>query len=164
MQYESFNNKKNKLPSIWNKNQTLETSVNNLKKIDINIKSEHFTKKVNKINILTKYDLTNALLQNNFTINVELNGFPDWAVPMTRVIPVFFSEDGVNLDSISPSLTFIYQFNYLFHRVSENSYILKFFYEGFIQDFSLNYFPLYLNLDLYIINEYIFNTSQVGVS
>lgn len=161
MKYRSYSNEKNKLRKVWDESRALERLEKDLKKIVIDIKSEHFTKKINKVPLLPHYSLAGfAPGQFEFT----LSNFPDWAVPMSRVIPVYSTETGVNIDGSDPVLSFNFQFNYWFKRVSENNYILKVNVTGIFQDFNLNNFPLFVDLNLYILNEYVYNTSQVGVS
>lgn len=92
------------------------------------------------------------------TFEVDLIGFPDWAIPMCRVVPIFSSESGVDIDS--QGLTLSTQFNYWFKKVDNANYILKVFVSGSLEDNDDNKFPLFVDIDLYILNQRLYDPIQ----
>jgi len=39
-----------------------------------------------------------------------LEGFPEWAIPMTKVVPIFYTEDGIDLNDPDKTLTVVWDY------------------------------------------------------
>jgi hypothetical protein len=71
--------------------------------------------------------------------------FPEWAISMTRIVPIFYTTDDRNIDNIS----FTYNFEYCW-RKTNNGYVLQVFVFFYCDDETANVF---LDLNAYISNE-----------
>lgn len=89
-----------------------------------------------------------------YSFDVLFEGLPDWAVPMIRIVPIFYTEDGYNLDD----LTFYQDFNYWWQKEGDN-YILKFIFYAFLA-YGVSNLPLYLDLKCYFYNNFRFEPLQ----
>lgn len=93
------------------------------------------------------------------TFQYLLEDFPEWAINYIKVIPIFYSETGINLDNedINSNLNF----HYLIQKIEDN-FLLKVDVSGSITqnlDEIIN-LPLYVDVKLVILNENIYNTVQ----
>lgn len=91
---------------------------------------------------------------------VLLKDFPDWAVPMTKVIPLFYTTSGNNIDDDNVNLN--YNFDYWFQKMDNQHYLLKIYLSGVLQRTTetLETLPLFVDLKLYILNERIYDNPQ----
>lgn len=90
--------------------------------------------------------------------NILLENFPDWAVPLSRVVPIFRTEDGYNLDE----LDFGFQFNYWFQKIDNLNYLLKIFVNASLEDQDDNTLPIFVDINLHILNERNYEFQQTN--
>lgn len=87
---------------------------------------------------------------------VHLKNFPQWAIPMTRIVPVFNVDDAWNVKEIN----FTSRFQYWWRKIDDTTWdiYIQLFGEAFIDGHSSppDLIPLYLNVDLVIVNEHIY--------
>jgi hypothetical protein len=92
------------------------------------------------------------------TFEYLLENFPEWAIPMTKVMPVFYTENAYNLDDCTFSVTW----NYLWEIVDEINVKLHVHFD--LIDFHMHneeetriILPLFLDLKLYFVNRNQYN-------
>lgn len=84
-----------------------------------------------------------------YNFEIILQNFPDWAIPMTRVVPVIYQTDDKDITTAN----LFYDFQYWWEKINENDYKLQFYVyviatgEDFVNEIVL------MDLNLYIINE-----------
>jgi hypothetical protein len=87
---------------------------------------------------------------------IFFEGLPDWVIPLTKVVPRFYTIDQYN-DNWD-SLIFNYDFNYIWEKVNEVNYRLYIRLSGSLKyDDGINDplpIPLYVDLSLWIVNKY----------
>ena len=89
--------------------------------------------------------------------SLDLPNFPDWAIPMAKIIPVIKILNGYDLNSdeffISPD------FSYAWKKVDNNHYNLEIDI-SVSASFGGDSIPVYLDLDVVIVNERQYFTTQ----
>jgi len=99
--------------------------------------------------------MASVLKIGDVNFEVLFENLPDWAIPMMRIVPVFYTLDAYHLDET----TFYYDFNYWWEKIDNINYLLKIrvsarLYNGASQA------PLYLNLKAYFLNYNRYETFQ----
>ena len=84
-----------------------------------------------------------------------LNNFPDWAVPMTRIVPVFKIPDAYDFEE----LDFFSDYFFVWEKISDNTYELNVDVEGEAEKEG-NPIALTLDLDLVFVNERNYYNTQ----
>jgi len=86
---------------------------------------------------------------------IDLPNFPDWAVPMVKIIPVLRILNGYNIADgiISPD------FSYVWKRLDDAHYQLTIDI-GVFTSFGGDEIPVYLDLDLVIVNQRQYYTTE----
>jgi hypothetical protein len=82
--------------------------------------------------------------------------FPDWIIPMVKVIPQFYTDDDHDLSVAN----FYYDFNYIWEKVDSNNYRLYIEVSGSASDPDYQSIPLYVDLSLWIMNDNFRNSEQ----
>lgn len=143
---KSFNNTKNKIKTIWDLSQKNKNQVdNNLKKINIQLKDINFSK-----NIITIPLVENTLFDGfeYITFEYTFTNFPDWAIPMARIVPVFYFDDSYSIDDVVVSS----DYHYSWTKIEDTHYVLT----GYIliaAIFDSELIPVYLDMNVVIVND-----------
>ena len=97
--------------------------------------------------------------QSDYNFEVLFENLPDWAIPMMHIIPVFYTEDGIEFDKCD----FFYDFDYDWIKVDEINYKLFIRISGRLQQIilpSVIIHPLYVDINCYFLNERKFYSIQ----
>lgn len=175
-QHQSFNNSIQKFQKIWEQNESNTSEIdNNLKKIQLDFKSNHFSKKITTMSILK--DEFVATLYNQVIV-IELNNFPEWLINHINVIPIVSPIGDINTDTVvsTPANVKIGDiiFNpniskYWIAKISDKNYQLKVSLSLIMAQVtdltpSFTILPFNLDLDLKIINPRIYEKANIHKS
>jgi len=157
--YKSFDNSKNKIQELWNITESNEISEKKLRKLSVNFQPNAFRKKIVSISIASNVNL-NLDIAGTVHYEILLKNFPDWAVPMTRLFPILTTSEAFDIND--PTNNFISSFVYGFKKENDNDYILKINIIGLLiqSESPFATLPLFLDLNLQLINERVYNTYQ----
>jgi len=81
---------------------------------------------------------------------IFFEGMPDWAIPLIKVVPEFYTSD--DYAEQWDNLNLEYSFRYLWEKVDDKHYRLYIQLSGKLQDNDEIVLPLFVNLSLWIIN------------
>lgn len=149
-QHESFETTPNKIRKTWEKVEQNQIDADDLKKFTIKLNPQHFNKKLVKIPVVEGVLIAHPSepVASNFEITFE--DFPDWAVPMSHVMPVIYRSDEKVGEDIN---LLLYDFQYWWRKIGTfyqlQCYCLVFAIEGFFFD------TVFLDISVHILNERI---------
>lgn len=179
MNYDSSIKKVLKVLETQNQN-TIKTD--NLNKFDIRLLPDNFIKNVTVIPLVVNYNIQQALggtfdskvtiitkTSEVLTLQVNLADYPEWAIPMSKIIPKFNVDDG--WDITNPNFVFSATCTYFWKQIDKVNFQLQIFLTGQAQILPSEGIeqgklgaggggltievPLFLNLDLVFFNENI---------
>lgn len=170
MQYNSFNNQKNKLENLWNKSQNIDNKISNdVKNLDIDVRHIDFTKNIIKIN-LAKNIRIGSSEETIFiaSLPIKLLKFPDWAIPMSHIVPSYYFPSGFDISILVPpvynALVINNGLTYRWNKKDNLDYELFIKYAPFANYYDIHVqnvnIPVFINLDLVIINDNNYYTTQ----
>jgi hypothetical protein len=82
---------------------------------------------------------------------VDLPNFPEWAIPFVKLIPKVYFEDGHTFDEIGTGNVTTY-FKSVWHLIGENHWQIR-VETQILARLDYEYIPVYLDVDLVILNE-----------
>lgn len=91
-----------------------------------------------------------------FNYEIVLENFPDWAIPMTRVVPVLSQPDDKDITNAN----LFYDFQYWWEKIGSDRYKLQFYVQIIVIDDDLQPEFAFLDLDLYITNEQLISNTN----
>lgn len=91
------------------------------------------------------------------TFETLFENFPEWAIPMTKVIPIFYTENGYNLDDCLFSATWNYIWEIIDSQHVKLHIHFDYIYFTKVEESTTIYPPLYLDLKLYFVNRNHYN-------
>ena len=176
--FESFDNSKNKLQRIWEKNEANTSKIdNNLKKFEVDFKTVNFTKKITTIPIFEE----KLVLEGDFDeiVVVDLINIPEWILNHINIIPIVSLVGDTNTDIIitipgtevkEGDIQFFTNGKHWIAKLENNNYQLKIFLDIRVnkitevpdigspktQDLDFN-----LDLNLKIINPRIYENVKI---
>ena len=170
----NFNTTRKKINSVWEDEQTNTENVDKISVVSKDFNSFNFKKRIRKINLI---DDQLSMSSSTIYITKRLENFSEKNIQFINVVlKTRFGKDGENayvreeIDSpyathnISLSNVWL---KYGFTKISENVYDLDISYKALAQLFNkhpLGYFytniPLYITIDICILNGYKYFTTQ----
>lgn len=94
--------------------------------------------------------VANIVQKDDTHWEVLFEGIPDWVIPLIKIVPKFYTSDEYSNDW--DNLTFDYDFNYFWEKVSDTSYKLYFRLSGQLRNIDGDTIPLYVDLSAWIVN------------
>jgi hypothetical protein len=88
---------------------------------------------------------------------ILFENFPDWLIPMIKIVPQFYTDDLHNL--LDSSVNFYYDFNYFWQKIDNLNYKLYLYVNGQATVEYIN-IPLYVDVSCWIINDNFRNSVQ----
>jgi hypothetical protein len=93
-------------------------NANSIDKIDLIQAPEHYVKNIVTINLMTGYEMLSGSFYPGGSINsivnmtssepvvlfVSLPNYPEWAIPMSKIIPMAYTEDGFDANQITGNI------------------------------------------------------------
>ena len=86
---------------------------------------------------------------------LRLERFPEWAIPMTKIVPVLYVDNGRDQNAVVWS----YGLDYWWKKVDEDTYDLHVWLTASAL-LNLEFIPIYVDLDLVILNERVWHQVQ----
>jgi len=143
---------KRKIPKLFENVSDNTDDISKLKKIDIALNPKSFNKKTTTIQLVEKYTLDNF---DRIIFTTVFDNLPERFIPYIHVMPIFYSESAYDLTY------FFRKLHYHWKKIG-NSYKLTVQVRGFFyMPYPTSAFlPLYLDINLVILNKSIFHEIQ----
>ena len=139
--------------------------------LDLNSKSDHVLKVGRTIKLIQNYNSSHGIIDESypfnesvevisggpgyygglFIFNVSLSNFPEWAIPFTKIIPKVHMEDGFNPEAYN-GLQLVTNCRHLWQYIDGINWKLRVEITAYVLVSGV-YLPLFLDVDLVIINE-----------
>jgi len=175
MRYEGTKHKLDKSFQGENKNsQDAEV----LQKLDLNAKPELVLKIANIVHLIQNYDSSNGIIHIDYPFNervilvsggpgqtvpfekgemlifnVNIPNFPEWCIPFTKIIPKVHMEDGFNPEDYN-GLQLVTNCRHMWKYIDGINWQIRVEITSFVRiSYPYNYIPLFLDVDLVIIND-----------
>jgi len=149
-----------RLPKIWERVQDNENNIGNLETINVKSRDVAFNKKQNKIVIFKNRLVVEKFTSNLLFVNLEFTALPEWAIPFMHVHTLFHTEEGFEVNKFLSFWT-----TYHWKQFGGN-YILKYTLRGDLKNvltevpLSLSQAPLYIDLEIHVLNEFAWHQIQ----
>jgi len=162
---------KKQLRKEWNSVSENDNDTNKLKIISLPAFNSQLNKKTNTIPLLEKYDIATA---SSIVVERTFTDFPEWAISSSKLVSVFYSENGLTIgtiplpgvpsDPFNPPLeSFTFKAQDIWKKLDDD-YLLRVEVNGSFRQgtvwYDLKTMPLYVDLSLVIFNERVFHEIQ----
>jgi len=168
MQYET---QKHKVEKTFQKAVENTNNSERLQHFDLNSKSENILKTGKVIKLIQNYNSSHGIIDEThpfnerveivsggpgnlgelMIFNVNLPNFPEWAIPFTKIIPKVHMEDGYNPEDYN-GLELVTNCRHMWKYIDGFNWQIRVEVTAYVR-VSGAYIPLFLDVDLVIIND-----------
>ena len=145
---------RNQLQKLFQEYNSTESETIKAHKIH-KIKKETISfKKKNEIIIKERFKLNKSSAINDYHIITQrLENFPEWAIPFVNLKFYVYSNSGVNYDVLTFSTYNTINWKY----IAENTYEIQMPRYVLLRDATNQYYDVYCDISLIVLNERVFN-------
>ena len=175
-----YDGSKHKLNTIFQNENKNSSDSDLLQKIDLNVKPENILKVPKTITLIKSYNFAfekisipfdsrlsvihggpdrvglpiDSTSLENMIFYIDMPNFPDWAIPFIKLTPKAYTDDGYDVTSYTTSELRTY-FQHFWRYIGENQWKIWCSINARILTFNPtpHYVPFYIDLDLVIFNE-----------
>ena len=144
----------NKLQKLFKEYNSTESEIAKTHKTH-KIKSESISfKKKNEIIIKERFKLNKTNSHDDYhIITHRLENFPEWAIPFVNIKIYVYSNTGVNYEVLTFSSHNTINWKY----IAENTYEIQMPRYVLLRDATNQYYDVYCDISLIVLNERVFN-------
>lgn len=128
-----------------------------LSRFTLTLNAENTLKKVIEIPLLVKYDwslnwnVPSGTQIDRYTFEILFQGYPDWIIPMIKLIPQFYTADPYTLMDSNVNFSEC-DFNYFWTKIDSLNYKLYLYIYADVEREGHS-IPLYVDLSAWIVND-----------